>query len=316
MSKMSVMNKIGSKFTKAGLAIRKNSPEILIVCGIGGMIVSTVMACKATTKISVILDDAKEAIEHIKEYSDYPELWKHNSYMEEKYSENDAKKDLAIVYIQTGVKLVKVYAPAVAVGVLSVTSILASNDILKKRNVALAAAYTAIDTGFKEYRNRVVERFGEEVDRELRYNTKKVKVEETIIDENGKEKKVKSTVSVTNINEANDYARYFDKTCSGWEKDKYYNETFLRAQQAYANDKLKAKGILFLNEVYDMLGIKWSKAGQVVGWKYDSNNDIGDNFVDFRIQEVFREVNVDGEIKHEKTILLDFNVDGNVWDLM
>lgn len=309
MSKMSVMNKIGSKFTKAGLAIRKNSPEILIVCGIGGMIVSTVMACKATTKISVILDDAKEAIEHIKEYSDYPD-------MEEKYSENDAKKDLAIVYIQTGVKLAKVYAPAVAVGVLSVTSILASNNILKKRNVALAAAYTAIDTGFKEYRNRVVERFGEEVDRELRYNTKKVKVEETIIDENGKEKKVKSTVSVTNINEANDYARYFDKTCSGWEKDKYYNETFLRAQQAYANDKLKAKGILFLNEVYDMLGIKWSKAGQVVGWKYDSNNDIGDNFVDFRIQEVFREVNIDGEIKHEKTILLDFNVDGNVWDLM
>lgn len=309
MSKMSIMNKIGSKFTKAGLIVRKNSPEILIVCGIGGMIVSTVMACKATTKISVILDDAKEAIEHIKEYSDYPD-------MEEKYSENDAKKDLAIVYIQTGVKLVKVYAPAVAVGVLSVTSILASNDILKKRNVALAAAYTAVDTGFKEYRNRVVERFGEEVDRELRYNTKKVKVEETIIDENGKEKKVKSTVSVTNINEANDYARYFDKTCSGWEKDKYYNETFLRAQQAYANDKLKAKGILFLNEVYDMLGIKWSKAGQVVGWKYDSNNDIGDNFVDFRIQEVFREVNVDGETKHEKTILLDFNVDGNVWDLM
>lgn len=309
MSKMSVMNKIGSKFTKAGLIVRKNSPEILIVCGISGMIVSTVVACKATTKISVILDDAKEAIEHIKEYSDYPD-------MEEKYSENDAKKDLAIVYIQTGVKLAKVYAPAVAVGVLSVTSILASNNILKKRNVALAAAYTAIDTGFKEYRNRVVERFGEEVDRELRYNTKKVKVEETIIDENGKEKKVKSTVSVTNINEANDYARYFDKTCSGWEKDKYYNETFLRAQQAYANDKLKAKGILFLNEVYDMLGIKWSKAGQVVGWKYDSNNDIGDNFVDFRIQEVFREVNIDGEIKHEKTILLDFNVDGNVWDLM
>ena len=103
--------------------------------------------------------------------------------MKEQYSSEDAKKDLAIVYVQTGVKFAKLYGPSVVLGALSITSILASNNILRKRNVALGAAYAAIDKGFKEYRSRVIERFGEEVDRELKYNLKAKKFDETVIDE-------------------------------------------------------------------------------------------------------------------------------------
>lgn len=228
------------------------------------------------------------------------------------YSQEDAKKDLTIIYAQTGVKLVKLYAPAIALGALSLTSIVASNNILRKRNVALAAAYATVDKSFKEYRNRVVERFGEQVDKELKYDIKAKKFEETVKDpETGKEKKVKSTVNVANADSG--YARFFDETCKGYEKDTQYNLLMLRGQQQYANDLLHARGYVFLNDVYDMLGIDRTKEGQIVGWVYDKNNEVGDNFVDFGILETNRETE-DGS--YEPAILLDFNVDGNILDLI
>ena len=189
---------------------------------------------------------------------------------------------------------------------------MASNNILRKRNVALAAAYATVDKSFKEYRNRVVERFGEQVDKELKYDIKAKKFEETVKDpETGKEKKVKSTVNVANADSG--YARFFDETCKGHEKDTQYNLLMLRGQQQYANDLLHARGYVFLNDVYDMLGIDRTKEGQIVGWVYNKNNEVGDNFVDFGILETNRETE-DGS--YEPAILLDFNVDGNILDLI
>ena len=91
---------------------------------------------------------------------------------------------------------------------------------------------------------------------------------------------------------------------------------FLRAQQQYANDKLIAQGHLFLNEVYDMLGLPRTKAGAIVGWVYDDNNAVGDNFVDFGIYDVHRETARDFVNGYERSILLDFNVDGVIYDLI
>ena len=113
-----------------------------------------------------------------------------------------------------------------------------------------------------------------------------------------------------------DYARIFDDGCTGWSKNAEYNLMFLKQQQAYANTLLKNNGYLFLNEVYDMLGIPRSKAGQVVGWIYDEKNPIGDNFVDFGIYDLYNEKARDFVNGYERSIVLDFNVDGNVWDLM
>ncbi len=235
----------------------------------------------------------------------------------EQYTQDDAKKDLAIVYVQTGIRFAKLYAPSVILGTLSLTSILASTNILRKRNIALAAAYATVDRGFKEYRNRVIERFGEEIDRELKYNIKAKEIEEKITDENGKEKTVKKTVMVADDpNQYSDYARFFDDGCTGWEKDSEYNLMFLRSEQNYANDRLKARGYLFLNEVYERLGIKPTKAGQAVGWIYDPDNPKhkGDNYVDFGIYEIDRERSRAFVNGYERTILLDFNVDGPILD--
>lgn len=288
---------------KARFQCKQHSPEILVAVGIVGTVVSTVLACKATTKVSEILDTTKKDIDSVHKATDNKEL-------AEAYTKDDAKKDLAIIYAQTGVKLVKLYGPAFAVGMASVTSILASHKIMRERNVALAAAYATIDKGFKDYRSRVVDRFGEQVDRELKYNIKAKKFEETVVDEEtGKEKKVKSMVAVSDgPNPESDYARIFDKSCEGWEPESDYNLMFLRAQQSYANDLLKSRGHVFLNEVYDMLGIKRTTAGQIVGWKYDPKNSDVDNFVDFGISEMNRET----ESGYERVILLDFNVDGAI----
>jgi hypothetical protein len=264
MKKSELMKGFAGCFHKIGFSLKKHSPEILIAAGVVGTVVSAVMACKATIKAKDILGQAKEDIDTIHSC----ESGQLN--LREDYSQEDAQKDLITVYAQTGLKLVKLYAPSIALGVLSLGGILTSHRILRKRNVALAAAYATIDKGFKEYRGRVVERFGQEIDRELKYNLKAKQIEETVTDENGKEKKIKKTVNVMNgLDGYSEYARFFDDGCTGWEKESEYNLMFLRAQQQYANDLLRARGRLLLNDVYDMLGIPRSKAGQVVGWAYD-----------------------------------------------
>lgn len=308
--KLSIMNTMSSMVHKTGFKLKKYSPEILVVTGVVGTVASAVMACKATTKLDGILSESKEKIDKIHEVAA-------DESFADRYTQEDASKDLTIVYAQTAIKVAKLYAPAVILGALSITSILASNNILRKRNVALAAAYATIDKSFKEYRGRVIERFGKEVDHQLKYNIKAQKVEETVTDpETGKEKKVKKTIDVVDIDGYSEYARFFDDGCKGWEKDAEMNLSFLRAQQQYANDLLRARGYLFLNEVYRMLGIPESKAGQIVGWTYDPTDPSGDNWVDFGIYDVNKPKARDFVNGYERTILLDFNVDGPILDIM
>lgn len=306
------------KINRLGLKFKKHSPEIMVVAGVVGVVASTVMACKATTKVNDILEETKGQLKPIHDANDKLENGETLRCADgSAYTVEDVKKDTSIVYIQTGVKFAKLYGPAVALGALSITSILVGHNILRKRSLALAAAYTAVDKSFKEYRGRVVERFGKELDKELRYNIKTKEVEETVIDEKtGKEKTVKKTVEVADPNTYSDYARFFEDGCNGWTKDPEFNLMFLKKQQAFANNLLKTRGHLFLNEVYDMLGMPRTKAGNVVGWLYDEDTPNGDNFVDFGIYDIDKPRNRDFVNGYERTILLDFNVDGDILDLM
>lgn len=304
--KNEIMAKASRFIGKASLELKKHSPEIFMVAGIAGTVASTVMACKATTKVSKIMEEKNKTVEAI------------NTCLADEnieYTNEDCKKDLTIVYAQTGVKLLKLYAPAIVVGTLSIASIVTGHRILRGRNLALAAAYTVVDKGFKDYRKNVVERFGSEIDKELRYNIKAKEIEEEITDENGNTTINKEIVSsVENPEEISEFARFFDDGNTGWTKDPEYNLKFLRCQQNYANDLLRNKGYLFLNEVYNLLGIPETRAGNVVGWIYDEKNPVGDNYVDFGIYKG-REGNrlfVNGR---ERSVLLDFNVDGPILDL-
>lgn len=309
MNKTEAVQGVTRSVKKFGLKMKKSSPEIFVIAGVVGVVVSAVMACRATMKIDSVLKEAEENKEKIQNYVE-------SEGFSDTYNQEDYQRDLAMVKLQTGVSMAKLYAPSVLLGAVSIASILSGHNILKKRNAAIGAAYAAVEKGFKDYRSRVIERFGEQVDKELKYSIQSKKFEETITDENGKEKKVKTTVEIADPNTHSEYARFFDDGCKGWEKDSEYNLMFLRSCQQYANDKLKADGYLFLNDVYDMLGIPRSKAGQIVGWVYDPKNPIGDNYVDFGIYDINREKNRDFVNGYERTILLDFNVDGNILDLI
>ena len=303
-NKTEIMKSVNGVASKTVMKLKKHSPEILVVAGIAGTVVSAVLACKATTKVAEILDETKGTLDTIHEGMETGAI---NG---QEYTTEDGKKDTVVVYAQTGMKLAKLYGPAIILGTLSITSILASNNILRKRNVALGAAYAAIDKSFKEYRGRVIERFGEQVDTELKYGIKAKKFEEIEVDpETGKEKKVKKTVMVADPNLQSDYAVYFDSKSRNYETNPDYNRMFLKAQQAFANDKLQTRGHLFLNEVLDDLDLPRTPAGQIVGWTKDGP----DGYVNFRIVEVERETE-DG--RHEPALLLDLNVEGNIWEKM
>lgn len=267
MNKSELITKATRSFYKAGFQFKKHSPEILIAAGIVGTVVSTVMACKATLKVNKVLDESKNNVEKI------------NTALElgiteagESYNEEDSKIELRTVKIQTGVKLVKLYAPAVALGTLSLLSIVKSHNILSNRYVASVAAYTAIDKTFKDYRGRVVERFGKELDNELRYNIKSKEIEQTVVKEDGTEETKKEVVDVIDPTTISDYAIIYDDGCTGWTKDPEANKLFLKAQERYANERLKKKGYLFLNEVYEMLGVlELAKDKLLVGFMTRNN---------------------------------------------
>lgn len=309
MNKTAIVNSLSRNFHKVGFKLKKHSPEILIAAGVVGTVTSAVMACKATLKVNEIVEETKTQIDVIHESKE-----KGVTPAGQAYSEEDSKKDLALVYVQTGFKYVKLYAPSVLLGAASIGCILSSHNIIRKRNIALAAAYTTVDKGFKEYRGRVIERFGKDLDRELKYNIKAKEIEEVVTDEKGKEKTVTKSIDVYDPNSHSPYSIVFDDGNTGWNKDPELTKFFLIQQQNYANEKLQSQGYLFLNDVYAMLGAKKTQAGNQVGWIYDEKNPIGDNYVDFGMFDIYNPKARDFINGYERVIILDFNVDGVILD--
>jgi len=286
-------------FGRTGLLVKKFSPEILIATGVVGVVTSTVMACKATLKADFILAEHDDKIESINGASA----------IDAEYKAKDRNHDLAITYTQTSVAFVKLYGPSVTLGLLSIGCILGAHKIMKKRNLALMIAYKGVEEMYANYRKRVADDYGADTDYMYHNNLKREKTESMEAQEDGKMKKVKKDIFVPNDpNMHSIYARFFDESCTQWTKNPEYNIMLLRNQQSYFNDMLKVRGHVFLNEIYDALGIERTQAGALVGWVSGKGHD---NFIDFGIydKESRRFVNT-----LENVILLDFNVDGTIYD--
>jgi hypothetical protein len=283
------------------LVVKKHSPVLLFAAGVVGVVGTVVLASRATLKLDSVLDKTKEGLDAIREKQENPD------YPDFEYSDQDRTKDLVRVYTQTAAEIVVLYGPAAILGVVSVAALTGSHVILSRRNVALTAAYAAIDKGFREYRSRVVHELGENKDREFRYGLQeRTIVEET--DEGPVTLKVKDVLPA----DVSVYAKFFEKGNKNWSPQVSYNSMFIKCQQNYANDLLMARGHVFLNEVYDMLGIPRTREGAIVGWVKGN----GDNFIDFGVFDGdwysgMRFVN-----GHESSVLLDFNVDGVIYNLI
>lgn len=290
---------VALKTASRGLLLtQKHSPVILTTLGVAGVITSTILASRATLKLEDTVDSIQSELADIT-----------TAIEQEHISEEDAQKYRVAAYTRGTIKLVKLYGPSVTMSLASIACLVGAHGILQKRNVALAAAYKTLETGFNQYREQVRDEYGMDKDREFivgGYKTEVIEDEAT-----GKEIEVHH---VKDPNKLSIYARFFDETNTvQWEKNAEYNKMFLHAQQNYANDLLHARGHIFLNEVYDMLGLERSKAGQVVGWVVSKD---GDNYVDFGMYD-FADGNKRSFINGaERAILLDFNVDGVIYDLI
>lgn len=302
---MNIVKSAGSAFSKVGFQFKKHQPEIMVIGGVIGMVASAVMACKATPKAVQILEESKDTIEKINKAA---ELAESGDISKEEYSKEDHATDLIGEYARTGIGLVKTYAPAVILGGLSIASILGGHNILRGRNLALAAAYATIDKSFKSYRGNVIERFGEAVDRELKYNLKAEQVTKKVEDpETGKTKRVKKTVLVpTDDVRERGYARLFDAACDGWNNDANLNRSFLSGAQSYFNDVLHTRGYVFLSEIYRYLHYRETPECRVVGWTLNGD---GDGYIDFGFDKDDMFMN-----GYNKDVWLDFNVDGPILD--
>lgn len=300
------MNNLLKKFGKnlsvfgnrAMLKVQKNSPEILMACGILGIGGTIILACRATMKSEQVIDRHNYLMQDASMEADIEEKTK-----------KEIQKEKIAVYAQTSLDMVKLYAPAVTLGTVSISMILASSNILKKRYLGAVAAYNAVSSTFDIYRNRVREELGEEMDRHFRYGTRKETRDIVEVDEKGKEKVVgKEEVEIMEDPIfPSEYAKYFDESNPNWDPNPMFNLTFLRAQQSMATDILNSRGHIFLNEVYDMLGLPHTQIGAVTGWVLGE----GDDYVDFGLYEKDNRRFING---NENVILLDFNVSGVIWD--
>lgn len=310
------MTKLSTLLGRAKIKVRKHSPELLIASGVASSAGALFMACRATLKIDDVLAERDEDMNKIEAALEDERV------SEDRYSEDDAIKDRKICYIQTGVKLAKLYVPAALLEIISLACFFTAHGIMKKRNAALSVAYASLTKIYEGYRKRVAEKYGDDAEKEIHYGLKAKEIRSETVDENGKKKKIKETVKVGDGSLPSPYARFFDEASREWSKDPNRNMMFLRAQQRFANDRIRArasyspdgKGYLFLNEVYDALDIPRSQEGQSVGWIYDpdDNIELNDNYIDFGIFDYHNEAKRDFLDGYERNILLDFNVYGDI----
>lgn len=293
-----IPNAVSSKLVRQVLLVQKNSPTLLFGAGVVGVIVTVVLASRATLRMEEVIDETQTKLDAARDL---------HAKGHASYTDNDYKQDVALIYAQSAGNVTKLYAPSIVVGVLSIGALSGSHIILTRRNVAVTAAYAAVEKGFSEYRARVLNDVGEDKEREYRYGTIN-----QLVTKKTKKGEVVETVKRVGPDGASIYARFFDNRSSSWNPQPEYNMMFLRAQQNYANDKLQARGHVLLNDVYDSLGIERSKEGCVVGWR---TADGGDNYIDFGIFEgQHMDRFYDFVTGAEGAILLDFNVDGLVYD--
>lgn len=309
MKKTELATKASQILVKTKLGIKKHSPEILVVTGICTGVAAAIIACKQTIKANDIVAEARKSLQNIE---DVKELAANN---EVEYTEENEQDDRKTIAMQTTVGMVKTYAFPIGLGILSITCILAGHHILKKRNVALAAAYSALSTDFMNYRKRVVDKYGKDVDFMLKNGLEKQIIANQVVDpKTGEVKETKEEVLTYEGDKLSQYARVFDEVGSTqWTPSADHNRAFLLMEQNYFNERIKTRGYIFLNEVYERLGFRPTKAGSVVGWVYQNADYEG---IDFGIFTAHTQKAAEFLEGTEPSIILDFNVQGDILSLV
>ncbi len=306
--------KIPVKFSRflgmAKLKVQKHSPEILLVSGLSGFVGTVVLACKATTKLPGVVASHEEMVDGVHEWEKYSDE-----------SQKEIQKEKVKVYAAIAKDYICLYGPSVSLGLASGACIIGSYSVEKKRYTGLLGAYNGAMAAFETYRQRVREELGDEADERFRYGWKKEQLVGETTDEKGKKKKTKEDILTLDGGEPSQYARVFEQYIRdgvpnpNWYDDPFFNMQFLKAQENYFNTILNTRGYVFLNEVYDALGFDMTKEGALVGWVQnppsEPSNYISFGLYDIRDPQKRRFIN-----QQDNAVLLDFNVDGVIIDLI
>ena len=291
-----------SLFFKSVGKVRRFSPQILMGVGVAGVVTAGVLACRATLKLNDIVEEANGDIAEVKGKRDRDEF----------ETETDFNKALTLAYTKRAVKVTKNYVPALSVFTVSLGCILGSHGIMNQRNVAMAAAVKAGESAFAEYRKRVADEFGDEKENQLRFGLVEKEIPE--FDEKGKQVGSHKTLEVENNAGYSGYARVFEKTNEMWSNVPGQNQLTLSNQQNWLNERLNARGYVFLNDVYKCLGFPATPAGQITGWLRRDHEDSKDGYIDFGLENIEKQGVADFVNGFERSCWLDFNVDGVIYD--
>ena len=305
-------------FGRTKLTIQAKSPEILLAAGLIGCAGTVIMACKATTKLPELVADHEEMLDDIHEMEELTETYVdlgNEPYEGLVYSKKDIREEKVRAYAVIVRDYARLYGPTVALGMLSGSAIVWSHNIKQKRYLGAVAAYNAAITTFDKYRERVREELGDEADQRFRYGYKKEKVTDEIVDENGKKKKVKEDILTLDAGDPSLYAVRFDCRNDNWQEDPYFALMFLRVQEEYFQRKLNTRGHVILNEVYDALGFDQTQEGALVGWM-QGKEDEPTHYISFGLPEKNSQAEKQFLKKWTDYIILDFNVDGVIVDLL
>lgn len=278
---MNISPAIQRTFSRSVLQLQKYSPQILTGIGIAGLVTAGVIAAKNTLKLEETLETANTRIEEVKEAVEVNVA---------------TQKDVNRIVIRNAVDLAKLYIFPVTLGGASIVAILVGHRILHQRNLAIVAAYKGLEQFIADYRKRVIEDQGEDADRKYAFGIQDV--EETI---DGKKVKRKELSD----DDRSGYVYVFEPGNDNWAGRRIDNIFFLEKFQNIFNDILKARKHVFLNDVLRALGFEDSAQGAVTGWTYDKG--AGDDYISFNIKTLD---------DHNGPILLEFNVDGMILDLI
>lgn len=222
MNKMQLM----AIFKDFGKAVQKHSPEILTGIGIAGMISTTILAVRATPKALMLIENKKR---EKKFNGEEPELTK----------------------IETVKTAWKPYLPAAITGTASIACLVGASSVSLRRNAALAAAYALSESTLADYKDKVVETFGEKKAQTVTDAIAKDKIEndpvtskEIIVTEKGE------TLCYDSLS-----GRYFKSSID--QIDRCVN---------ILNERLLFDMYISLNEFYDEIGLDEIKIGEKLGW--------------------------------------------------
>lgn len=291
---------------KAIFELRKHSPEILTGLGIAGVVTGTIMACVATTKLEKTIEPHKKELEDI--------------HSNPNPDEKEHRKEVTKAYAKTAWDITKLYAPSVTVEIAAVACFLGSRKILRNHNAVLAACLSAETNAFDSYKKRMADKYGEDAEKEIRYGINTEEIEEEYTDGKGKKKTRKKTVKTMDENAVRSpYSRFYTVGCDGWSKDPGVSLRNLFEKQAWCNERLKSRalgkngvGWLFLNEAYELLGYPPIREGAYLGWYFKKG--VHEPVIDFGVFDCHDILKCDFVNGFEDTVLLDFNLDGNIVD--